>query len=63
MSALDLENRITDPDAMYAALVAAHDGLTPEESAALNARLVLLLVNQIGDRRVVEDALKLAREG
>ncbi len=62
MSALDLENRITDPDAMYAALVAAHDGLTPEESAALNARLVLLLVNQIGDRRVVEDALKLARE-
>ncbi len=62
MSALDLENRITDPDAMYAALVAAHDGLTPEESAALNARLVLLLVNQIGDRRVVEDALKLARD-
>ena len=40
---------IPDPDAFYAALVAAHEGLSTAESAAFHARLVLLLANQISD--------------
>ena len=36
-------------DTVYAALMRAHDGLTPEQSHALNARLVLILMNEIGD--------------
>jgi hypothetical protein len=38
-----------DGDDVYAALMAAHEGLSFEESARLNARLVLLLANEVGD--------------
>jgi hypothetical protein len=48
-------------DDFYAALIAAHDGLTLEESAALNARLVLLLANLLGDVAIVKDAIERAR--
>ncbi len=36
-------------DDVYAALMGVHAGLSFEESAALNARLVLLLANEVGD--------------
>ena len=49
------------PDASYAALIAAHDGLSEAESHALNARLVLILMNQVGSARVIAEALELAR--
>ncbi len=48
-------------DAFYARLMAAHDGLTPEESAALNARLVLLLANLVGDIAIVNEAIDRAQ--
>ena len=48
---------IADPDGFYAELIAAHEGLSEAESHALNARLVLLLANHIGDRRVLSRAL------
>lgn len=54
-------NRFPDPDAAYRRLIEAHRGLTADESAALNARLVLILANHIGDRPVLEQALDLAR--
>ena len=50
------------PDASYAALIAAHDGLTPAQSEALNARLILILMNHIGDQAVLREALTAARE-
>lgn len=50
-------------DDLYALLMAAHEGLSDEESARLNARLVLLLMNHIGDRAVLEDAIAVARGG
>ncbi len=50
------------PDEAYAALVAAHEGLSEAESHALNARLILILMNQIGDEGVIREALDLARE-
>ena len=50
-------------DDFYEALLAAHDGLTDKESAALNARLVLLLANHIGSLAALCEALALARAG
>jgi hypothetical protein len=51
---------IPDPDGFYAELIAAHAGLTEAESQALNARLILILANHIGDRAVLTQALRLA---
>lgn len=53
---------IRDADAAYAALIAAHRGLSEEESVAFNARLILVLMNQIGDEKVLREALDLARD-
>jgi hypothetical protein len=50
-------------DAIYERLVAAHQGLTDAESGALNARLVLLLANQIGDAEIIAEAIAAARSG
>lgn len=49
------------PDASYAALIAAHEGLGEADSHALNARLVLILMNQVGSAAVIAQALDLAR--
>jgi hypothetical protein len=54
-------NRFPDPDAAYRRLIEAHRGLTADQSAALNTRLVLILANHIGDRTVLDQALDLAR--
>ncbi|QIL79517.1 DUF2783 domain-containing protein [Diaphorobacter sp. HDW4A] len=49
------------PDDFYEALIEAHQGLSAEESQALNARLVLLLANHIGTLQVLKQALSAAR--
>lgn len=61
MTMLDTASRFPDPDAAYRAIVEAHRGLTDGESAALNAALVLILANQIGDAEALRAALDLAR--
>ena len=53
---------LADPDAAYAALLAAHKGLGAAESNALNARLVLILMNHLGDGPEFGETLALARE-
>ncbi len=40
---------LSDPDAFYNELVDLHNGLTDEESAIVNWRLVLLMANQVGE--------------
>ena len=50
-------------DTFYEMLIAAHEGLDDEASHKLNARLVLLLSNHIGDLRVLREALQAARQG
>jgi hypothetical protein len=50
------------PDDFYEALIDAHRDLTSAQSQALNARLVLLLANHIGDLAVLREALGVARE-
>ena len=59
--ALQRQANSRDPDALYAAIIEAHAGLSDADSAALNARLVLLLANHIGDESVVREALSVAR--
>ena len=48
-------------DDFYEALISAHQGLPTVESHAMNARLVLLLSNHIGDLGVLREALRIAR--
>jgi hypothetical protein len=59
---LTVAPNLADPDGAYAALLAAHRGLTEAEQAALNARLILILLNHIGDPEVLAEALALARD-
>lgn len=58
---VNLEPNLTDPDGFYQALLDAHEGLNPEESAAFNARLIFVLANQIGDPEVLAQALEAAK--
>jgi hypothetical protein len=53
----------TPGDTFYDALVSAHEGLTDAQSELLNARLILLLANHVGDLSVLREALALARAG
>lgn len=48
-------------DDFYEALIRAHEGLSDEQSRALNARLILILANHIGDVAVLGEAIALAR--
>lgn len=52
---------IQNADDFYAELLAAHEGLSDNDSNALNARLLLTLCNHIGDRDVLSRALVLAQ--
>ena len=61
MPALDTSSRFADPDAAFRLLIEAHRGLDEAASAALNARLVLLLANHIGDAQVLQEAIERAR--
>ncbi len=51
------------PDDFFQALIEAHDGLSDEQSDLLNAKLVLLLANHIGDGAILAEVLAAAREG
>lgn len=63
MTGLETEPNIADGDAFYAALLALHRDLSDEQSALVNARLILLLANHIGDAAVLRAAMTAAREG
>ena len=62
MGTLNLEPNISRPDDFYEALIALHRDLTPEQSAKVNAKLVLLLANHVGDMEVLKQALEAAWE-
>jgi hypothetical protein len=55
------EPRLADPDGWYAALMAAHRDLDEPASRQLDAALVVLLANHIGDATVLAEALAVAR--
>ncbi|MCE8043651.1 DUF2783 domain-containing protein [Halomonas daqingensis] len=60
MPRLELNPNFTDPDAFYAALTELHRERSEAESERINARLILLLANHIGDQQVLEEALAIA---
>jgi Protein of unknown function (DUF2783) len=62
MNRAALDNQLTDADGFYETLLDAHAGLSTEQSALLNARLILLLANQIGNAAVLADCIALAKE-
>lgn len=53
----------TPGDDFYEWLIETHRGLSDDQSRLVNARLVLLLANQVGDLRVLREALAAARAG
>ncbi len=54
---LETELKISQPDATYAKLVAAFDGLEDQEVMKVAAKIILLLANHIGDETVVDEAV------
>src|SRR5262249_39417655 len=50
-------------DDFYDLLIEGHRGLSDAQSELMNARLVLLLANHIGDLRVLQEAINAARSG
>lgn len=50
------------PDDFYEALIETHRDLSAAQSHALNARLVLLLANHIGQQPILKQALEAARQ-
>jgi hypothetical protein len=53
----------TPGDDFYDLLIAGHRGLSDAQSELMNARLVLLLANHVGDLRVLQEAITAARAG
>lgn len=61
MNTLNLNPNIPNGDDFYEKLLNAHEGLSKEQSDALNARLILILSNHIGDMNILEQALNAAK--
>ena len=59
---LNTEPNIERPDDFYEALIELHRDLSEEQSRQLNARLILLLANHIGDIDVLDEAMRMAAE-
>ena len=60
---LTVEANLADPDEFYSMLIQAHRDLSDAQSQLLNAKLILLLANHVGDPEVLRQALDAAREG
>lgn len=59
---LNTQPNIAAPDDFYEALIALHRDLSDAQSALVNAKLILLLANHIGDPAVLREAMRAARE-
>jgi hypothetical protein len=61
MMKLSTQSNFADPDAAYRLIVEAHRGIDDAQSTALDAALVLVLANHIGDLDVLREAIALAK--
>jgi hypothetical protein len=52
---------LTDPDDFYEYWLDAHAGLNEKQSFEFNARLIMLLANQVGDQRVIQSCIDAAK--
>lgn len=62
MAKLNTSANIAGADDFYAELLALHEGKSKEQSDAINARLILLLANHIGDRKILTEAMQKAEK-
>ena len=60
MSALITTPNVARPDEIYQRLNALHAGRTEAESRRINARLILILANHVGDEEAILEAIRLA---
>ena len=60
---LNSQPNIAAPDDFYQELIDLHRDLSDEQSALVNAKLILLLANHVGDADVLAQALLAARDG
>ena len=60
MTKLRTDPNLDDPDGFYEELLSLHEDRSKDESDAINARLVLILANHIGDRQVLREAFRAA---
>ena len=60
---LVVASQFKDPDKAFVTLIEARRGLSQDEAAALDAKLVLILANHIGDIDVLKEAIVLAKQG
>ncbi len=58
---LKLDINTDAPDEIYEALIKMHEGLDEETSALVNAKMILVLANHIGDPAVICEAASVAR--
>ena len=58
---LNTQTNLTRPDDFYEALIEMHQGLDEAQSQAVNAQLILLLANHIGDYDTLREAMDYAR--
>jgi hypothetical protein len=63
MAHLNTEPNLGAPDDFYERLIEMHRDLGDEQSRRVNAKLILLLANHIGDAEVLEEAMNAARAG
>ncbi|HEY5310393.1 MAG TPA: DUF2783 domain-containing protein [Casimicrobiaceae bacterium] len=63
MIALNTRSNLAAPDEFYEELIGLHRELTEAQSALVNAKLILLLANHVGDPDVLREAMTAAREG
>jgi hypothetical protein len=61
MAHLNTEPNLAAPDDFYERVIAMHRDLDERQSALVNAKLIMLLANHIGDAEVLEEAMTAAR--
>ncbi|APF37656.1 Protein of unknown function (DUF2783) [Chelatococcus sambhunathii] len=62
MAQLITAPNLSNPDDIYERLVRLHDGLSEAESLKTWSRLVLALINHIGDPEVIGEAIAISRQ-
>ncbi len=60
---LNTNANIAAPDDFYESLINLHRNLSDEQSALVNAKLILLLANHVGDAEVLREAMTAAAQG
>ena len=61
MGKINLKPNIKNNDEFYSKLIDAHEGLSEKESIEFNSRLILILSNQVGDPKILAEALEIAK--